>query len=473
SRSELWELDLATHKSLKLGDFSWLNSASYSPDGSRLLLIGGPSLFGDVGKNVPEGVIPNDYDGQIYIWDPKGEQPDSVQAVAREFDPAIKSAVWHRGDGKIYLDAEDGEFGRLVRYDPEADTFTMIELPFEVTSAVAFARKAPVAVAIGSSMWSPPQVAAVDLTGDAARVIHNPGADWFQTVRTGGSEDFAFTAANGKTIAGRVYFPPGLDRTKKYPALVYYYGGTSPVGRGFGGRYPKEWWASRGYVVYVLQPSGATGFGQEFSAAHVNDWGSTTIDEVIEGTGKMLEALPFVDGKRVGCLGASYGGFMTMGLVTKTDMFAAAVSHAGISGLASYWGEGYWGAGYSAVATSGSYPWNRRDIYVDNSPIFHADKVNTPILLTHGTSDPNVPPGESDQFFTALRILGKEVEYIRVDGQEHWILDHAKRLQWSASIVAWFDRWLQDSPEWWDALYPALGSDGNGNGNENGNGNGN
>ena len=436
-------------------------------------MIGGPSLFGDVGKNVPEGVIPNDYDGQIYIWDPKGEQPDSVQAVAREFDPAIKSAVWHRGDGKIYLDAEDGEFGRLVRYDPEADTFTMIELPFEVTSAVAFARKAPVAVAIGSSMWSPPQVAAVDLTGDAARVIHNPGADWFQTVRTGGSEDFAFTAANGKTIAGRVYFPPGLDRTKKYPALVYYYGGTSPVGRGFGGRYPKEWWASRGYVVYVLQPSGATGFGQEFSAAHVNDWGSTTIDEVIEGTGKMLEALPFVDGKRVGCLGASYGGFMTMGLVTKTDMFAAAVSHAGISGLASYWGEGYWGAGYSAVATSGSYPWNRRDIYVDNSPIFHADKVNTPILLTHGTSDPNVPPGESDQFFTALRILGKEVEYIRVDGQEHWILDHAKRLQWSASIVAWFDRWLQDSPEWWDALYPALGSDGNGNGNENGNGNGN
>ncbi len=464
SRGELWQIDLATHDSRKLRDFGWLVSADYSPDGSRLLLIGGPSLFGEAGENVPDAVIPNNYDGQLYMWDPKGEEPESVQAVTREFDPAVKSAVWHRGDGKVYIHAEDGEFERLVRYDPETKTYKTIQLPFEVASQIAHARDVPVAVAIGSSMWSPPRVAAVHLGREAARVIHAPAENWFQPVRMGGSEDFAFTAANGRTIAGRLYFPPGLDRDKKYPAIVYYYGGTSPVGRGFGGRYPKEYWASRGYVVYVLQPSGATGFGQEFSAAHVNDWGTTTTDEIIAGTGKMLEAFPFVDAERVGCIGASYGGFMTMNLLTRTDMFAAAVSHAGISGLASYWGEGYWGAAYSTVATAGSYPWNRRDIYVENSPIFHADKVVTPILLTHGTSDPNVPPGESDQFFTALRILGKEVQYLRVDGQEHWVLDHAKRLQWSASIVAWFDRWLKDSRSWWDALYPAPGGDEKGNG---------
>ncbi len=462
AREELWEIDLATHESRKLREFSWMSSASYSPDGSRLLLTGGPSLFGDVGRNVPEGVIPNEYDGQLYIWDPTGEEPSSVQAVAREFDPAIKSAYWHPGDGNIYIRAEDGEFEKLYRYDTEAGTFSSIDLPFEVVSEVAYARNEPVAAAIGSSMWSPPVVAAVDLARSVAMTIHEPATDWFEPVRRGDSEDFSFTAASGRAIAGRVYFPPRLDRDKKYPAIVYYYGGTSPVGRGFGGRYPKEWWASSGYVVYVLQPSGATGFGQEFSAAHVNDWGGTTTAEIIEGAGKMLEAYPFVHRDRVGCIGASYGGFMTMSLLTRTDMFAAAVSHAGISGLVSYWGAGYWGYTYSSVATAGSYPWNRKDIYVDNSPIFHADKVNTPILLTHGTSDPNVPPGESDQFFTALRILGKEVEYLRVADQEHWVLDHAKRLQWSESIVAWFDRWLKDSPEWWDAMYPAPGEDGNG-----------
>ena len=98
-----------------------------------------------------------------------------------------------------------------------------------------------------------------------------------------------------------------------------------------------------GYVVYVLQPSGATGFGQAFSALHVNDWGKITAGEIIEGTKKFLDAHPFVDKKHVGCIGASYGGFMTELLLTKTDIFAAAVAHAGINLIPHYWGEGYWG----------------------------------------------------------------------------------------------------------------------------------
>ncbi|MHC4853834.1 MAG: TolB family protein, partial [Planctomycetota bacterium] len=89
SRSELWEIDLADHDSRKLRQFEWLVSATYSPDGARLLLTGGPSLFGDVGKNVPDGVIPNDYDGQLYIWDPNGELPGSVQAITRKFAPSV------------------------------------------------------------------------------------------------------------------------------------------------------------------------------------------------------------------------------------------------------------------------------------------------------------------------------------------------------------------------------------------------
>jgi dipeptidyl aminopeptidase/acylaminoacyl peptidase len=146
---------------------------------------------------------------------------------------------------------------------------------------------------------------------------------------------------------------------------------------------------------------------------------------------------------------------MTMQVITKTDMFSAAVSHAGISALTSYWGEGYWGYLYSSVATAESFPWNRRDIYVEHSPLFHADKVKTPILLTHGDADPNVPPGESDQFFIALRLLDVPVEYLRFSGQQHFVLDHDQRVRWSRSIVAWFDRWLKEQPEWWDELYPA------------------
>ena len=95
--------------------------------------------------------------------------------------------------------------------------------------------------------------------------------------------------------------------------------------------------------MYVIQPSGTIGFGQEFSARHVNAWGKRTADDIIEGTKQFCKEHPFVDEKRIGCLGASYGGFMTQYLQTQTDIFAAAVSHAGISDVTSYWGEGYWG----------------------------------------------------------------------------------------------------------------------------------
>ncbi|HCY01057.1 MAG TPA: S9 family peptidase, partial [Bacteroidales bacterium] len=150
-----------------------------------------------------------------------------------------------------------------------------------------------------------------------------------------------------------------------------------------------------------IQPSGAVGFGQDFSAAHVNAWCKITADEIIEGTQQFCSENSFIDSNRVGCMGASYGGFMTMYLLTQTDIFAAAISHAGISSISSYWGEGFWGYSYSAEASANSFPWNNRELYIEQSPLFSVDKVVTPLLLLHGSADTNVPVGESIQMFTA------------------------------------------------------------------------
>ncbi|MBN2088630.1 S9 family peptidase, partial [candidate division KSB1 bacterium] len=274
-----------------------------------------------------------------------------------------------------------------------------------------------------------------------------------KNILTSNTEEWRFTNARGVEIDGLIYYPPDFDPSQKYPCIVYYYGGTSPVNRGFGGRYPKNLWAARGYVVYVLQPSGATGYGQAFSALHVNDWGRIVADEIIDGVKQFLTAHPFVDDKKVGCIGASFGGFMTQLLITRTDLFAAAVSHAGISAIASYWGEGYWGYSYNSVSAANSFPWNRKDIYVDQSPLFAADKIVTPLLLTHGGDDTNVPPGESEQMYIALKLLGKEVEYLKVAGQNHWVMDYKKRKLWTQSIMAWFDKWLKEQPGFWNDLY--------------------
>lgn len=451
SMTELWELDLQSFEATKLRDFNWFNDASYGPEGRRLLVAAPANEFDGAGLNLSRAEIANSYDGQLFLWDPAN---DDVEPITRDFDPAVGGATWSWNDGQIYFIAEERDRSPLFRYDPATRIFERLKTGFDSNRRLELPRTGPVAAVLGTSPWVPEHLVAIDLASGESRSLEHPSGSWFDAIRSGHVEPWTFIASSGKKIDGRVYFPPGFDENERYPALVYYYGGTSPVGRDFGGRYPKEWWASNGYVVYVLQPSGATGFGQDFSAVHVNDWGKTTVDEVIEGTLEFLEAHPFVDPERVGCLGASYGGFMTMLLSTKTDVFGAAVSHAGISSLASYWGEGYWGALYSAVATADSFPWNRKDIYVDQSPLFRAQEHKVPILLTHGVSDTNVPVGESDSFFIALKLLGKDVEYLQIEGEDHWILSHDKRMVWSSSIVAWFDRWLKGRPGWWNALYP-------------------
>ncbi len=452
-KSELILLDLAEQRAEILWKGPWLRRASWSADGKKMLILAGPSSFGEKGKNVPEGVIPNDYDTQAYIFDPVTRE---VEPLTRDFSPAIQSARWAKWDGNIYFVVEEKSYQYLYRYEPKKKRFRRIDLGFDYLGSGDFALEKPLAAFVGLGAINPPRLYTIDLAKDRVRLIHDPSADIFLNVTLEDVEDWNFTAPSGTTIEGRIHFPPHFDPSVSYPCIVYYYGGTSPTGRTFGGRYPKNLWASNGYIVYVLQPSGATGFGQEFSSRHVNDWGKVVSEEIIEGVGKFVEAHPYVDPERIGCIGASYGGFMTQLLITRTDIFAAAVSHAGISSITSYWGKGYWGFGYNAVAAAESFPWNRRDIYVDQSPLFAADKVTTPLLLLHGANDTNVPPGESDQMYIALKLLDREVEYIKFAEQSHFILDYKKRVIWSNAILAWFDRWLKGEPEWWNDMYPPL-----------------
>ena len=167
----------------------------------------------------------------------------------------------------------------------------------------------------------------------------------------------------------------------------------------------------------------------------------------------LFRSHPFVNDKKIGCIGASYGGFMTQYLQTLTDIFAAAVSHAGISNVTSYWGEGYWGYSYNSVAAAKSYPWTDPELYTRQGSLFNADKIHTPLLLLHGTVDTNVPIGESIQLFNALKILGRDVEFITVQDENHVISGFDNKLAWQNTIMAWFARYLQDDPRWWESLY--------------------
>ena len=438
---------LADGRREKILDDPWIEDFSWSPDSAKLLLLGGASAFSGLGSTLPAGTVPNDFDSQAYVYDLKTKK---AEALSRTFAPSIDSAFWHPNGG-IFLKVTDQDYARLYRCSPAEKKFTRLESGCEAVESVSWSR-AGRAVFSGSGLGAPQKLYVLDTGSGAARVLKDYNREAFSGVRFGRSENWSFKTKEGRTIGGYLCYPPDFDAARLYPCIVNYYGGTTPIGRNFGGRYPKDWYAANGYIVCVLQPSGAIGYGQEFSSAHVNDWGEITSEEIIRGVEELLRTHPFIDNRRVGAIGASYGGFMTQYLAAKTDLFAGLVSHAGISALSSYWGAGDWGYSYSGVATANSFPWNRKDIYVGHSPLFMAERIHKPLLLLHGEDDNNVPPGESYQMFAALKLLGKEVALVTFPGQQHFILTPAQRIRWLQTIMAWFDRWLKGEPEWWNEL---------------------
>ncbi|PJA75396.1 S9 family peptidase [bacterium CG_4_9_14_3_um_filter_65_15] len=450
--STLWLLDLGDLSLEKVLDDPWIGGAEFSPDAAILCLSGSPSAFDGLGRDLPDGVQANDYGGQLFLYDLKTGSPEPI---TRDFQPAVGNFTWCRADGMIYAKCTDTQYNRVFRFHPRHAGWEAVQTGSESTDEIALPRSGRLAAARGSSVNRPNQVFAVDLKKNRAKLLRDPGADRYRDIRFGKVEAWKAPLPSGENLDGFIYYPPDFDPSQKYPVIVYYYGGTSPITRDFGGRYPKNIWAGQGYVVYVPEPSGAIGYGQEFAARHVNDWGKITAGEVIDSTKALLDEFGWVDREHVGCIGASYGGFLTEYLITRTDIFAAAISHAGISDITSYWGGGLWGYAYGARALAGTFPWSDRDLYVDQSAVYSADKINTPLLLLHGDSDVNVPPGESDQLFTALKLLGKDVEYVRLTGQDHHILDHEQRMVWNDTILAYFARYLKERPAWWDEMYPA------------------
>ena len=424
----------------------------FSPDERYIALTGSPEALGGIGNTLPKDKIPSSYEYELYIID---LQTKEVRCLTRDFDPSVAAVKWSKQDGMIYALCENRDTKSLYRINPKDGKAEQLPLsePY-IYSSFSLAKEKPYLAYIGESSMSTDRCWLRDLKTGKERVLCDLNPTRLKDIQLGKCQDWNFKAERGDTIYGCYYLPPFFDETKQYPMLVYYYGGCSPVGRVLDSYYNYQEWAAMGYVVYVIQPSGCSGFGQEFASRHVNAYGDYTADDIIQGTKQFCKEHPFVNEKKIGCMGASYGGFMTMYLQTQTDIFAAAMSHAGISNPASYWGIGYWGYSYSTTSAAHSYPWNNMELYSGHAPLFNADKVKTPILFMHGGADTNVPINESIQMFTALKILGKETAFITVEGENHHILDYNKHIRWHDSIMAWFARWLQDDPTWWNTMYP-------------------
>lgn len=436
-----------------VADDGFIAGAIFSPDAQTVIVSGSPDALGGIGRNLPEGRIASMIDTQLFAYDMK---TGVFTPLTKHFNPNVTAFEWSRADNKIYILAEDRDRISAFRLDPATGKITALPLGQDIVKNISLPRTGTTAAFTAQSVDNPDRLYTLNTKTLRTSILDEPMAADLADIRLGETGAWDFVNSRGDTICGRYYLPPNFDPAAKYPLIVNYYGGCSPTSRNFESRYPHHAYAAQGYVVYVVEPSGATGFGQEFSSRHVKTAGQGVAEDIIEGTKRFCAEHPFVDSSKIGCIGASYGGFMTQYLQTVTDIFAAAISHAGISDHTSYWGEGYWGYSYSEVSMGDTYPWSDAGLYVKQSPLYNADKIHTPLLFLHGDADMNVPVGESIQMFTALKLLNRPTAFVAVKDQDHHITDYSKRIRWQDTIFAWFAKYLKDQPQWWDAMYPEV-----------------
>ena len=269
----------------------------------------------------------------------------------------------------------------------------------------------------------------------------------FHQYKMGEARLIHWLSDDGERLQGALLLPADYHEGNRYPLLVYVYGGSSlsnnfnRFGLAFSGPFNMQLFATRGYAV--LLPD-----SPQYVGTPMLDLAKT----VLPGVNKVIE-MGIADDKRLGIMGHSNGAYGTLGLIVLTQRFKAAVAADGTGDLLSLYGEmNRDGTAYGTANTEsgqnalGGTPWQVRDRFVENSPFFYLDRVETPLLIVHGEEDTAVAPFLGDQLFVGLRRLGKEVKYAKYEGEGHspsyW--SYANQADFCRRMIEWFNQHLED-----------------------------
>jgi dipeptidyl aminopeptidase/acylaminoacyl peptidase len=262
--------------------------------------------------------------------------------------------------------------------------------------------------------------------------------DFLAQVSLGDVRRVTCKAPDGLEIESFVMFPPDYKRGQSYPLAINVHGGPHSYHPATVAATEFHALNARGYVVLLPNPRGSTAYGEKFSGMVVNDWAGADYEDILAATDDMVRR-GIADPDRLYIGGYSYGGFMSSWAVGHTDRFRAALVGAPVSNLVSAFGTG--DIPQVDIAEMGGTPQNNMDWYVERSPVTHLKKCNTPVLLIHHEGDLRCPIEQSEEIFQALKVLRKEVEFVRYPGGFHTYNTHAPsqtkdRIQ---RMVAWFD----------------------------------
>ncbi|HEX3349901.1 MAG TPA: prolyl oligopeptidase family serine peptidase [Acetobacteraceae bacterium] len=374
--------------------------------------------------------------GDAYLLPLSGGEPANLT-------PGLKATVaslnWICGSNSLLAGLQIGGENGIARVDPNG---APPELLWHGATTL-FASDGIVAQACRSGVTA----AIAETFTEADEIVAGPIGNWRKITHVNAATESAADAVDvhwrndGFDMEGWLLLPHNAHSTPM-PLITIPHGGPAwAYGPAFYGPSSTRALLEAGYALFQPNPRGSYGQGEAFTQANVRDFGYGDLRDILAGIDEVLRSRPDIDRARLGVTGTSYGGFMTMWSVTQTTRFKAAVARAGISDWQSYYGTnriGDW-----LIPYFGATLYDDPAIYNRSTPIGFAKAARTPTLILVGADDIECPPGQSQEFWTALTQLDVPSELYIYPGEGHVLRDPKHAADANARTVAWFDRYLR------------------------------
>jgi dipeptidyl aminopeptidase/acylaminoacyl peptidase len=373
-------------------------------------------------------------------------EKNSHQSVAADWDRSADGLVWSPDGRGLYASIDDAGTRKIYFIALDAGQPRAITQSTDF-SGLAISRSGNL-VGLNQSFLYPPRLVKIDRESGATTRLETLNDARMANIQLGTYEQVVFQGAEGADIQMWVHYPPGFDRSRKYPLFLLIHGGPhNAITDGFHFRWNAQTFASWGYVTAWHNFHGSSGFGQEFADAINPDWATKPYTDTIQAA-EWFARQPWIDKERMAAGGGSYGGYLSTILLGREHPFKTLVIHAPVYNLYSQM------SGDFAVHSRrfGDY-WADHTIYREVSPHYFAGNFNTPSLIIHGQLDYRVPVGQAFELFRTLQHRGVESRLIYYPDENHWVLKPNNSIHWYHQVREWIAKFAPPGPRTQDQAH--------------------
>ena len=369
--------------------------------------------------------------------------------VSKDFDSNVDSYCWSADCKRIYFTGVWHGESQVYQIDlANGNKITpLTEGMYDYASVALLGDKL---IAQRHSMSMGDEIYSIDLTGDhTVTQLTFENKHIYDQLTMGKVEERWMKTTDGKQMLTWVIYPPQFDPNKKYPTLLFCEGGPqSPVSQFWSYRWNFQIMAANDYIIVAPNRRGLPGFGLEWNEAVSGDYGGQCMKDYFTAIDEVAKE-PYVNKDRLGCVGASFGGFSVYWLAGHHDKrFKVFIAHDGIFNMEMQYleTEEMWFANWDM---GGAY-WEKQNATAQrtfaNSPHKFVDKWDTPILCIHGEKDYRILANQGMAAFNAAVLRGVPAELLIYPDENHWVLKPQNGVLWQRTFFEWLDKWVKKAP---------------------------